>query len=1491
MRSTTRLALSWRSSLVTSLSVIFFTCFFDVPEIAAADEPLKVLFLGGADGSHRPRARFNEFEAVMRERGVALTYTDEMSDINAENLANYGALVVYANIDRIEPDQEKALLNYVAGGGGFVPLHCASFCFRNSPEVVALIGAQFQRHGWESVKDTLAEVDHPINRGYGGFESMDESYVHRRHNDKDRVVIAYRVDDEGREPWTWIRTHGQGRVFYTAWGHDQRTWSNPGFHNLVERGIRWAAGRDPADAGQFPDQAAETGATNDTSFVPPKMSPLPEGPPPFEYVDVGAEIPNYQPGQFRSGQGEPLRMMQKPLSPAESMKRISVPEGFHAELFAAEPDIGGKPICMTWDERGRLWLAETVDYPNELKKPEEGRDRIRICEDTNGDGRADKFTIFAEQLSIPTSIAFAHGGVLVHSATQTLFLKDTNGDDRADERRELLETWALPDTHGGPSNMQYGLDNWIWGMQGYNTSTIRTGENRTRFAQGFHRFRSDGSAIEFIRSTSNNTWGFGMSEEGLIFGSTANRHPSIYMPIANRYYERVRGWAPELTLYSIADTHLFQAITDKVRQVDHHGGYTAAAGHAVYTARRYPRQYWNQTAFVCEPTGHLVGTFVLERDSADFRSTNPANLFASDDEWVAPIMAEVGPDGNVWVIDWYNFIVQHNPTPRGFETGDGNAYETKLRDKQHGRIYRIVYDAAPPAKPLDLSRATPAELVATLANDNLFWRRHAQRLLVERGQADVVPRLIELVKNSEVDPIGLNVGAIHALWTLHGLGALDDNDTNRETIACVYEALRHPAAGVRRNALQVLPPCDEATDAILTAELLNDADAQVRLAALLALSDQPASAAAGRAVAIFLSRSENFGDRWLVDAATSAAASHAGEFLLACAKLDGAPSNLREVSQIVANHFARSEPGDAVRQLIASLATADPAWAGAVVAGLKAGWPEGRPLPQGGDSADVLRRLRERLSFEDQIHLVGLEVRSGSPAAQAQVERLTGSLFAQLEDPARATPQRIQAANMIVALNPTSPQVAGRLLDLATPQTTSQVSAAVIKALADSRMRELGTLVIDRLNTFTPATREAVFELLLSRPSRTDSLLNALEEGKIVISELSLAQRRRLIEYPDRPVRIRANELLDKGGQTINADRQQVLDEYASIAGIAGSPGAGKAVFTKHCANCHTIRGEGAAVGPDLTGMSVLGKEELLVHILDPSRDVEGNYHSYSVVLADGRVLSGMLAGESATSIELIDAEANRRQILREEIDELTRSGKSVMPEGFEKLVSREELADLLEFLTERTQFVPLDLGRIATTSNTDEIYQAADPPVAASADSPSAPTTGEAVENAWGLKPFSGVPFYRINPHDGRVRNVVMLRFGRRDSPSELPRSVELPCRMAAKAIHFLAAATDVDNRERQFGGRRGGAAMLVRLHYADGEPEDHPITRSMLLGDRAADAGQNESEPDSTAAQMPLRYFKIEPKSGGVIRAVELAAGFGGTSPAIIAVTAEQL
>ncbi|MCA9259338.1 MAG: ThuA domain-containing protein, partial [Planctomycetales bacterium] len=649
----------------------------------AADQPdHRLLFLGDR-GHHQPADRAEVLIPFLRTRGIAVEYTENVDVLASPELAQYDGLILYANIDEISPNQEAGLIKFVESGKGFLPLHCASFCFRNSDAFVAMVGAQFQRHGAEVFATRVAAHGEPIFDGFEGFTSWDETYIHHLHNEQDRVVLEYREQGDqaqGRdsEPWTWIRHQGKGRVFYTAWGHDRRTWTHPGYLNLVERGVRWACSGDVAKVPAY---------ANVDSFQPPARVAGSGSLDDLVYDDVGAAVPHYEPVR-RDGRADEHHMMPRPLPAEQSLHYYDTPADFALKLYAAEPHLGAKPIAMNWDERGRLWVCESLDYPNDLHANAQGSDRIRICEDVDGDGQADKFTVFAEGLSIPTAVTFYRGGAIVQNGVETLYLKDTDGDDRADVREKLITNWNLGDTHGGVSNFQYGLDNWIWAMQGYNNSSPRIdGKPTQTFRMGFWRFKLSQTDppqvtdLEFVRSSNNNTWGLGISEDGLIFGSTANHNPSMFVPIPNRYYERVRGWAPSV-LGTIADTHLFKPITENIRQVDHHGGYTAAAGHALYTARTFPEQWWNKTAFVCGPTGHLIGTFVLNRDGANYTSTSPVNLLASNDEWSAPIMAEVGPDGSVWVIDWYNYIVQHNPTPQGFETGKGHAYESDLRDKK-----------------------------------------------------------------------------------------------------------------------------------------------------------------------------------------------------------------------------------------------------------------------------------------------------------------------------------------------------------------------------------------------------------------------------------------------------------------------------------------------------------------------------------------------------------------------------------------------------------------------------------------------------------------------------------------------------------------------------------------------------------------------------------------------------------------------------------------
>ncbi|HEY2785404.1 MAG TPA: PVC-type heme-binding CxxCH protein [Fimbriiglobus sp.] len=1449
-----------------------FVCtFLLVPPAPAADHmPIKVLFLGDRPAGHRPADRLKQIEAPFAKRGITFTYTTNVADLNEKNLAGYDALMIYSNITRISPDEEKALLDFVESGKGFCPIHCASYCFLNSPKYTALVGAQFKSHKTGTFRVTPAEKakDHPIMKGYEGFESWDETYVHTKHNEKDRTVLEYRIEDSVKEPWTWVRTQGKGRVFYTAWGHDQRTWSNPGFRELLERGLRWSVGQDPTTVEKY---AIEPVSPFTKPFPVPEMNPKRTDVAPFEYVDVGPKIPNYPKSTRWGVQNQPMTMMQKPLPAEESIKHLVLPKGFHAEVFVTEKELGGKPICMTWDEKGRLWCCLTMDYPNDLHQPTKGRDKIVVCEDTKGTGRCDKVTVFAEGLSIPTSLMFYKGGVIAYDAKQTVLFTDKDGDGKADERKVLFGTWAENDTHGGPSNMNYGLDNWIYGMQGYNDSRLTVGGETHRFRQGFYRFKPDASKLEFLRSTNNNTWGFGMSEEGIVFGSTANGNPSEYMPIPNRYYEAVRGWAPQLTLRGIADSNRFLPITEHVRQVDYHGGFTAAAGHALYTAREYPQQYWNRTAFVNEPTGHLVATFVIRQEGSNFRSSNPFNLVASDDEWTAPIMSEVGPDGNVWTIDWYNFIVQHNPTPRGFRTGKGAAYENDLRDKTHGRIYRIVYDGEKKPTLTTLALATPQQLVAALTNDNLFWRRHAQRLLVERGETDVVPALIALVKNTSVDPIGLNVGAIHALWTLHGLGALDG--THADATAAAVAALKHPSAGVRRNAVQVLPRSLASVDVILAAGLTEDTDPQVRLMTLLALADQPPSEKSGAAAADMLTRAQNADDKWIPDAATAAAAGSSIGFLKKVAATNAPPRNLLTVAGIVAEHYARGGPADTVGGVLVALAKAEPAAADAIVRGLAKGWPTNKPPTLDAKSENALATLSTRLSPERRGVLVRLAIGWGSKQFTTAGAEIVKALKAKVTNGQLNSQDRIAAAAEWLGFAPNDPDVVVTLLDQVTPQAAPELSTGLLRTLQASERPETGRLIVDRLSGLTPAARSAGFVVLLSRTPWTRALVAAANAGKFQITELALDQRQALANHTDPNLRRDALALLRRGGALPSPDRQKVIDDYLTIARVKGDPKLGKVIFKNQCSKCHLLNGEGTAIGPDLTGMAVHPKEELLVHILDPSRSVEGNFRLYKVTCKDGKVLQGMLGGESRTAVEMIDTEGKKQTVLRDNIDELVGSQKSLMPDGFEKQVPKNDMVNLLEYLTQKGKYLPLSLDKVATVVSTKGMFNA---------ESSRAETL---VFADWKPKTFEGVPFTLTDPRGTSTANVVLLYGPQGVTPPKMPKSVSLPCGTPTKAIHILGGVAGWGSPY----GEKGSISMIVRLHYADGKTEDHPLKNGVEIADYISRNDVPGSKFAFNLRGKQLRYLKVVPKTADKIESIEFVKGPDSTAPIVMAVTLE--
>lgn len=797
---------------------------------------IEVLLFGNEGDVHSLEKAATPFVPEVAKEAINVSLTTSFADLNPSKLAKYDVAMIYGNNEPLTAQQEKALSDFVASGRGLVAVHTAG---------VRVAGGDVDRRANGTFTAAITRPEHPVMQTLGTFEAADETTVHKNLA-ADRTVLMDRDEGGRREAVAWVRNQGRGRVFYAAYGHDEKTWKLSEFQALLRNAIVWAAG----DAVKAEWEKFELPTITRRS---------------------SSQVPNYE-------RRSPPPKYQLPLSPADSMKLMQVPPGFEVQLFAAEPDIV-KPITMAWDERGRLWVCESVDYPNDIHPGEPGRDRIKILEDTNGDGRADKFTIFAEGLNIPTGLTFYNGGVIVAQVPDMLYLKDTNGDDKADTRVVLHTGWGIRDTHSGPSNLRWGFDNRVWGSVGYSGFQGKSGDTTLSFPQGLWRMRPDGTGLEQTATFSNNTWGLGFGETFDIFGSTANNTHAVYVGVPNRFSADVKGLPVRAGSKKIDGHYAMAPITAGVRQVDVFAGYTAAAGFNLYTARTYPKDYWNRIAFVNEPTGRIVHQAVLEKQGAGYVEKDGFNLLASTDEWFAPVVAEVGPDGNVWVADFYNFIVQHNPTPVGFQNGKGNAYVNPLRDQKHGRIYRVVYKGAPAHKPLSLSKDRPADLLAALSNDSLAWRLHAQRLLVERGQKDVAPQLYALARNRRVDELGLNPAAVHALWTLEGLGMLDGSTAAATAVA--VEALKHPAAGVRKAAVQALPATEATLKEVRAAGVLNDPDPFTRLAAVLLLARLAPSDEIGGLVYQTAKLPAVDKDEWLSLAAYDAAARHRAGFFKA----------------------------------------------------------------------------------------------------------------------------------------------------------------------------------------------------------------------------------------------------------------------------------------------------------------------------------------------------------------------------------------------------------------------------------------------------------------------------------------------------------------------------------------------------------------------------------------------------------------------------------
>jgi putative membrane-bound dehydrogenase-like protein len=957
-----------------------------------------------------------------------------------------------------------------------------------------------------------------------------------------------------------------------------------------------------------------------------------------------------------------------PLSPRDALASFHVPKGFKVELAASEPDIVD-PVAMAFDENGRMFVVEMRAYPNDgVGTGVITSGRIVMLEDKTGDGFFERTSVYADNLRLPTSVMPYKGGLLVCNAPDIIYLEDTKGTGKADKKRVLYTGFNLANIQQMVNSLQWGLDNWVYGCAGSNGGTVTSAEDKkapavTLRARGI-RFKPDVPA-SLEPTSGGGQFGLTFDDWGNWFTATNSQHlrhivlPDHYLrrnpllPVSQTTID-IPDHGAACKVHRISPFEKWREERTKMRKDGPDskrfpptelfpGGFiTSACSPIVYLADRFPQKYYGNI-FVCDPANNLIhrdilvpkgATFVAQRGDAD------CDFFASTDTWCRPVNLTIGPDGAIYVCDFYREVIE---TPLSLPDDIKKRYN--LNSRGRGRIWRIVPDDGKKAVRPALGKAKSADLVPHLANPNMWWRMTAQRLLVERQDLSVKGKLGELAEKAKFAP-----GRSHALWTLQGLGALTKYD--------VAGGLRDPSPIVRAQALRMAEPLiDAAIIKLFAGPLAEDPSPRVRFQLALTLG-QANDISVGTAL-LKIAR-EDGDDPWTRTA-----------LLTSSAKV--APVMLHHLSRDT-NALKQTTPAE--HQLIK----------GQVMLVVSAGEDFG--IKSALDALETA--LKAKASPLQTAILEGLA--NGARNRGQSIGRVWHGKSLDFDYPeihkmfrdAERTlaesgklEQRL-AAMQILTCGP-SERVGYVMPRLLTPQEPRELQIAAVRALSAHDVSYVAPILIKPWAGYSPEVRSEVLDALLAHKDRASVLLAAIVKKKILASQLGPARIAQLRKFPDAKIRAQAAKVL--AGQVAPA-REKVLKEYQTVFDLKGDSKRGKLHFKRVCSVCHRLENEGNEVGADL--QSILRQkapDALLVDILDPNREVDPRFIEYVATMKDGRVVNGLIAAETAASVTLRKAEGKEETLLRTQIESFEGTAKSLMPEGLEMQINRQEMADLLAYL------------------------------------------------------------------------------------------------------------------------------------------------------------------------------------------------------------------
>ncbi|HZG24482.1 MAG TPA: PVC-type heme-binding CxxCH protein, partial [Chitinophagaceae bacterium] len=950
---------------------------------------------------------------------------------------------------------------------------------------------------------------------------------------------------------------------------------------------------------------------------------------------------------------------------------------------AAEPLVAD-PVAMEIDENGNLYVVENHGYPLDKNNAS----KVKLLKDTDGDGQMDKSTIFADSLVMPTGILRWKKGVLVTDAPHVFYLEDTTGDDKADVRKIMLTGFALSNPQHNVNNPILGLDNWIYlahersiGTQVYNDKFGDKGSdifypdyaNSPRLPNNANgrnvRFQPDEHTLEELASSTQfgqsfDTWGNHLL--------VSNSNHLFHEVMATRYLKRNPGLLISRTTQSLPDhgnaAEVFPITKNPQKQLlTDVGVMTSACAITAYTGGAFPADYNNNLTFVAEPVSNIVHADRLKAQGASFvasRLRPKKEFLASTDAWFRPVNMYIGPDGALYVVDYYREIIEHPEWLSDDVINSGKLYN----GHDMGRIYRISAKDAGPAswtRNLALGNASTETLIEKLAEPNIWWRRNAQRLLLDRKHPSMVEGLEKMALQNRSA-----VGRLHALWTLEGMAALRP--------ALIAQALKDPEPGIRENAIKLAELHMDAAPVLVGSlyEMQGDVNAKVRFQLLCTLGFiTTPEAEQVRHKLLF----QDISDEWIQYAALSASSSESTALLESVINQyqPDIPAYASLVQSVTASVGA-GENRDFLSRLLQKATMPVPedklTWQVPVLKGLAQAF-QSRNAAISSDEQTVLIdaffnhpaiRVKEaalqvlqakRLTGGDQIQSAIMKAQGIAADIKAPVEqRVLAVGFLSLQNPALHTPflQKLIISNESLSLR------------LAAAKAYSAVPGPAVPAYYLQQWPNLPT-----------ALQDAALNSFMDAPDRIPLLLDAIESGKIQQASIGWPRSVRLMTQQNIKLRDRARALLAKDNQ-----RQKVILQYQAALKLRGNREKGKQVYQVNCAICHQVKGEmGLPFGPDLGTIQSWPASGIMNNILDPNQSIADSYDLWNIGLKNGESLQGIISQETSSSLTVRFASGMVRTIARQDISSQKAMNMSAMPAGLEKQMNHQQMADLLAYL------------------------------------------------------------------------------------------------------------------------------------------------------------------------------------------------------------------